>query len=135
MEMGIKRVKVSEFLKMTSSEMTEHLRKTTFSKTEFLGLFGWSTSGLILSNKVLKKLGRMSIFMSCHVGTAKEGIKKITIWTIDGHKAEILIRNKNLEIISRKYGKNYAKGNKLIRITSGKSFWDYKKKKWRWEGI
>lgn len=135
MEMGVKRIKVSEFLKMTSSEMTEHLRKTAFSKTEFLGLFGWSISGLIISNKVLKKLGRMSIFMDCHVGTAKEGIKKITIWTIDDHKAEILIRNKNLEVISRKCGKNYAKGNRLVRITSGKSFWDYKKKKWRWEGI
>ena len=126
------KVKVSEFLKMNAAELSDYLRGTEFVKTERLCLFGWQWT-TFAGPKVIKKLGANSIFIYSFTGRRRAGVKMITIWTIDDHKIIIYVSTRTGEVISRYCGKDRDKGNRLTRITPGKSFWDNKKKKWRWE--
>ena len=122
---------VSEFLKLDRKGIERYLNNSGILSSEILDikLSGWFPKNC----KVIKKSHSHKL-VSGSAGVNKRGLCDVTFFSYDMKSIVVIIfRTKTGEVTRMCYGDINARGNHLVNIKKEKSFWDYKKKKWRWE--
>jgi len=130
-------MRLSDFLKMNQRELERYVKEALKERQIIDGIqcVNLHLTGFC-PNKVniLKKTHSHRITYS-HVyfcGTSQHSKITFFIGTND-RKAEIIFMSRSKKIIRRCYGKCGKEGNNLKNVPKEGSFWDPKKKKWRWE--
>lgn len=131
-------MKLSDFLKMNKREMENYVKECLKERYIIDGvqcvnlhLTGFCPAKSI---KVLKKAHSHRISYS-HVyfcGTSLHS--KITFFVGTNYKkVDIIFMSRSKKIIRMCYGECGKEGNNLKNVPMEGSFWDPKKKRWRWE--